>query len=77
MHRKESDEERIDLFFTAEKWCGEIKIMEPQKCDDLSWFAFDNLPINLVPYVKAAIEAFNSGALYTEFGWESIREGRR
>lgn len=72
MHRKEPDEERIDLFFTAEKWHGEIKIMEPQKCDDLSWFAFDNLPTNLVPYVKAAIETFNSGKLYTEFGWESI-----
>lgn len=77
MHRKELDEERIDLFFSAEKWDGEIKIMEPEKCDDLSWFALDNLPENLVPYVKVAIEAFNSGVLYTEFGWESNLIQRR
>ena len=72
MHRKELGEERIDLFFTVKEWYGEIKIMEPQKCDDLSWFALDNLPTNLVPYIKAAIQAFNSGTRYTEFGWENI-----
>ena len=45
MHRK-SDDERIDFFFIADSWEGEITNMEPQKCDDLSWFDINNLPSN-------------------------------
>ncbi len=35
MHRKEPSKERVNFFFTASKWVGEPKIMEPQKCDNL------------------------------------------
>ena len=37
MHRKKESEERIDYFFKCEKWDGDIKIMEPDKCDELVW----------------------------------------
>ena len=47
MHRK-SDDERIDFFFIADSWEGEITNMEPQKCDDLSWFDINNLPSNTI-----------------------------
>ena len=70
MHRK-SKEERIDFFFTADKWRGEIKIMEPHKCDDLRWFNMDNLPPNIVPYVKTAIDNFRNNIFFSEFGWNS------
>jgi mutator protein MutT len=72
MHRDSGEGEignRIDMFFTAEKWEGEIKNIEPNKCDDLSWFDLDNLPENTIPYIKQAIEYIKNKTFYSEFGW--------
>jgi 8-oxo-dGTP diphosphatase len=69
MHRWCGDHERIDLFFTAKKWQGEITNMEPDKCDDLSWFPLNKLPENIIPYIKAAINSYLKGERYCEFGW--------
>lgn len=57
-------------FFVAEKWGGEIKNMEPEKCSDLSWFPIDNLPENTIPYIRQALEHIHDGVTYSEFGWE-------
>ncbi len=69
MHRK-SVEERLDFFFVAEKWKNEIANMEPHKCDDLRWFGIDNLPENMVPYVKKAISNYKANIEFDQFGWE-------
>ncbi|PIR86956.1 MAG: NUDIX hydrolase [Candidatus Harrisonbacteria bacterium CG10_big_fil_rev_8_21_14_0_10_49_15] len=69
MHRDCGDHERADFFFTASAWQGEIKNMEPSKCDDLSWFAPDALPENTIPYIRHAIECYQKGITYTEFSW--------
>ena len=61
--------ERMDLFFTAEKWAGTPEIKEPDKCDDLSWFELDNLPKNIIPYIRQAINCMRSKTFYSEFGW--------
>ena len=68
IHRK-SDDERIDFFFSADLWDGEIINMEPQKCDDLSWFEIDNLPPNIIPYIKKAIKNYISGVHFDTYGW--------
>ena len=60
---------RIDVFFVAEKWEGEIKNMEVNKCDDLAWFNLDNLPENIIPYVRQALENIKNKVSYSEFGW--------
>ena len=70
MHRSCGDHERIDFFFTADKYEGEIKNMEPNKCDDLSWFPVDQLPENTIPYIRKAIDCHLRGIKYCEFGWE-------
>jgi len=70
MHRWCGDHERIDLFFTVKVWEGEAKNMEPAKCDDLSWFALDQLPQNTIPYIQAAIDCYLKGIKYCEFGWD-------
>lgn len=71
MHREKSDDSGVwvDAFFVAEKWEGEIMNMEPNKCDRLKWFNIDNLPENIVPFVKSALENINKGIFYSEFGW--------
>lgn len=68
MHRK-SEDERIDFFFTADSWQGEITNMEPEKCDDLSWFEIDKLPDNTIPYIRKAIENYTSGVNFDIYGW--------
>lgn len=61
---------RIDAFFTADSWKGDIKIMELDKCDDLSWHDSNNLPNNIIPYVRQALECINKKIFYSEFGWK-------
>jgi ADP-ribose pyrophosphatase YjhB (NUDIX family) len=60
----------IDLFFTAKKWEGEIVNKELNKCDDLNWFPLEDLPINIVPSVKSAIEQYKKGVHFSEFEME-------
>ena len=70
MHRWCGDHERIDLFFTVKSYQGKIENMEPDKCDDLSWFNLDRLPPNVIDYVVYAIGCYKKGVKYCEFGWE-------
>ena len=70
MNRRIPDNERVDFFFTTKKWQGEPKIMEPDRCDDLSWFESNDLPKNIIPYIRQAIDSFLNNIIYSE------REGR-
>lgn len=74
MHRMNEyqDRESIDTFFIAEHWTGIPKNMEPEKCDDLSWFPVSDLPKNTIPYIKEAIRNSLQGVLYSEFGWKEL-----
>ena len=69
MHRKEPTEKRVNFFFVADNWEGEAKIMEPHKCDDLNWFDIDNLPRNVIPYIRQATICFRENRFYSEIGW--------
>jgi len=72
MHRNSGaseNNERVDVFFVAEKWDGEIINNEPHKCDDLSWFDVDNLPDNVIPYIRQALKKIKQNSYYSEYGW--------
>ncbi len=74
MHRWCEDmggHERIGFYFTADKWEGEITNTEPDKCDDLSWFSLADLPKNMTPHIRHAIDSHLKGLTYTEFNWEN------
>jgi len=68
-HRHEGDE-RVDFFVQVRNWRGEPVNAEPEKCDDLRWADLDALPENTVPYVRRAIENFQNGIPFEEFGWK-------
>lgn len=70
MHRK-SQEERVDFFLTATRWSGDLRNCEPEKCDDLAWCGLDDLPENMVPYVRRALENYRAGRWFDSFGWEN------
>lgn len=69
MHRRGEHDERFDFFMTASVYEGEVTNCEPHKRDDLSWFSLDELPENMVEYVRQAIEGYREGIMYSEFGW--------
>ena len=37
----------VTLFFYVDKFSGELKNMEPEKCSELKWFNLNELPKNL------------------------------
>jgi hypothetical protein len=48
--------------------------MEPEKCDDLEWFDFNDLPKNTIPYVRQAIECFRNRITYSEYGFSKKQQ---
>ena len=69
IHRKDEDE-RVAFFLAASRWRGPIVNAEPHRCDDLSWHSIRDLPPNMVPYVRRAIENYLNGRFYDGFGWD-------
>lgn len=68
MHRR-SDDERVDFFLVATAWSGELTNREPDKCDRLAWFELVELPQNVIPYVRRAIDNYCAGRWFDSFGW--------
>lgn len=67
----ENHHARIGFYFIPKKFTGTLHNAEPDKCDDLQFFSFSNLPTNMVPHIRAVIEAYRAGDKYTEFNWET------
>ncbi|NMC51696.1 NUDIX domain-containing protein [Candidatus Kuenenbacteria bacterium] len=79
LHRLKSDEEepdknlrqRLDVFYIAKKWSGEINNNESSKCAYWRWFPLDKLPDNIFPYVKFALEQYQRGVMLSEIGFKN------
>jgi 8-oxo-dGTP diphosphatase len=68
MHRKSNDE-RVEFFLVAERWAGELRNCEPDRCDELAWYDLDHLPVNVLSYVRRALENYFAGKWFDSFGW--------
>jgi 8-oxo-dGTP diphosphatase len=68
IHRK-SESERVSFFFSTDDWDGEPEDREPEKCSELAWYPLRELPPNMVPHVRHAINQVALGNPYSEFGW--------
>jgi len=62
--------EYVDMYFEVSKWQGTVINAEPDKCDDLRWFAIDALPENMVTAAREALHLYSKGVTYSEFGWK-------
>jgi 8-oxo-dGTP pyrophosphatase MutT (NUDIX family) len=71
MHRKslEDQSERIDFYFKTNTWQGQPKVNDPEKCNELVWADKNNLPNDMIEYLKIALDAVDQQQSYSEFGW--------
>jgi 8-oxo-dGTP diphosphatase len=73
MHRKEAediDNTWVDVFFEAIQYEGEPYNAEPHVHDELAWLDPDNLPENIIPSVRAALDFIAAGERFAEWGWD-------
>ncbi len=72
-HNYYSDKENdpyINIYFLATKWGGEIKNMEPNKCDELIWCPINSLPQNTIFYIKEIVKAILNKKVLSELASE-------
>jgi 8-oxo-dGTP pyrophosphatase MutT (NUDIX family) len=72
MHRlsnanREGYSEFVLFFLVVKRWAGEPTLIERNKCDDIGWFDLNNLPENIVPYIKEGIINYGKGMMFSEF----------
>ncbi|MFJ7591784.1 phosphotransferase [Streptomyces sp. NPDC097617] len=52
---------RIGVFFEVRRWSGVPRVMEPDRCDGMGWYALDDLPEPMVAYCRAGLDAYRAG----------------
>jgi 8-oxo-dGTP diphosphatase len=72
MHRNIEPNDRqayeyIDLYFVCENWHGEPKNAEPEKCSELAWHSLEQLPGDVIPEVRQALQYISKGENYSEY----------
>lgn len=69
MHVYSVDHERVSFFVGAERWRGEPRNIEPDKCDELRWCDPRALPTNTVALVRRALQNYAERRFYDSVGW--------
>lgn len=68
MHRNKN-KGKIDIYFRARKYSGEVQNMEPEKCEEIKFFSTEELPKNNISYEKIVLEHIKNGVKYSEYDW--------
>lgn len=65
----DANEQRVNWYFVCRTWTGIPRVMEPEKCAELSWFPISDLPNDLIPDEKFALTLFcrNELPVFSEF----------
>lgn len=69
MHRKNTSSEWFDFYLLVNSWKGEITNVEPHKCEELRWFHVKELPDNIIPYIRSAVERSHEQMWFESHGW--------
>lgn len=65
----DSGGEWLGVFFEAEKWFGEPRLVESEKHDLLGWYPILDLPSNIIPYTRQGIKLSQNQIPYSTYGW--------
>jgi len=66
LHKKTKKGQRINLYFKASKYSGNLKNVENHKFKSVQWFSINNLPEAVTDTVRQALEAYRAGVPYSE-----------
>lgn len=77
MQAKVGEEEYIFVTFSTDKYKGSPSIMEPNKCNELSWYDIKDLPSDIINTRKCMIENYLDGVSYYEYGFEKIKNNEK
>jgi 8-oxo-dGTP diphosphatase len=69
-YSRHNNRQFIQFYALCNKWTGEFSNREPDKCESIKFFPINDLPQNIVPYIKDAIPKVLDGTIYYEYGWE-------
>ncbi len=69
-----SDRENVDLYFACTSYQGTIENKEPYKCDDVRFFPIENLPENVICYIRNVLQDIQNRILYSEIGFEMKKQ---
>lgn len=74
MYRAKTDAtgDRLDLFFEALRWVGEPINAEPEKAREAVWVDLEELPTNIVPNQRSALESIVGQVVYSELDFPSL-----
>jgi len=67
---KDVPESRLDFFFESNDWKGHPTNGEPNKCSELIWANLNNLPNNVIKYIKQAIDYYKQDLKYSQLGFK-------
>lgn len=59
----------LNFYFKVRSYDGEIVNNEPEKASEIVWVNPDNLPLDLIDHIAAALTAIGAGKSYSSFGW--------
>lgn len=59
--------EYMQFYFSCDKWKWEIKNLEKDRCYEMKFFPLNNLPKNITPYIKDAINNYKNQIIYSEY----------
>lgn len=59
----------IEFILIIKDFQGEPKNLEPDFCEKLEWIDINNLPNNISPYAKTAIENYKKKIVFTEIDY--------
>lgn len=66
LHKKDSQNMRIILYFKTEKWEGDPQNLEPEKFKKVKWHKLDALPKGLSRTARHVLKMYRTGYMYSE-----------
>lgn len=70
-HSQDDNTDWVDVYFEVDEWKGEVINAEPHMHAEVVWLDINNLPSNVIPAVRSALECISQGQTYAEHGWPS------
>ena len=70
IHKRDGDKIFYYGYFSCDKFIGEPKINESDKCSQLLWADLDDLPDEVIPDRVEAVKAYLNGIHFIEYGWD-------